>query len=84
MPMIGEIQGKLGSAIAQAELVNRTLLNVFAWASLPGPISPAERSSYLMQLEIARASLPLIEIEIRNAIELLLPKTDDPIQNRRV
>ena len=65
MPETGAMQKDLGSAIAQLEVVRKTLLDVFEWCSQVGMFTDQERSEALMKVQIARVSFPVIDIALR-------------------
>lgn len=69
MPEIGAMQKDLGSAIAQLELIKKTLLEVFKWSSHVGVITKKERSDALLKIQIARSGFPVIDIALRDFLK---------------
>jgi hypothetical protein len=71
MSSSNELQTAVAVAIAGLEQSKRDLLELFAWASMPRMIWPEERSHHAMTIALVRASLPVIDISLCNAFEVL-------------
>jgi hypothetical protein len=67
-----ELQTPLAIAIAELENIKSALLETFAWASRPGMITDNARSLHVMNIELARVTLPLIEGQLRKALKILM------------
>lgn len=74
MPECRELQTPLAIAIADLEVTKKTMLRVFEWSKYPGMIKDEIRQLHLMDLAICKTNLPIIEMEIQNAINLLIKK----------
>jgi hypothetical protein len=66
-----EMQAELGTAIAQLQVIQRHILEVFEWASLPGMITDEARSRNAMALELARVQLPILEGHLCKASQMV-------------
>jgi hypothetical protein len=66
MPEVTALQRDLGSAIAQLQVIQKLLIEVFDWSSTMGCIRAEDKTAALMKIQICRTSFPVIDIALRD------------------